>query len=217
MLLTARAFRLFLPIFIILMQSPLSYSTKGSAISPLQVLVRYGKDELLKKDESGSERRFLLLLAKAVLFPGNSAAEILSPTIASPFSASTVWDHGLELAFARADDVKLSISQPEILVAASWCFFVGSLLTLLLRRVHVLLMFGIALLCATLFAEGLMPTIQFTLCVAAVMLEMIYRTAQQRQVSQTDLHAATAPTMAESGNDAPNGGATTSDRKCKGD
>ena len=97
-----------------------------------------------------------------------------------------LWERSLELATARTSAYK-SFDHQELLAAGSWCVVFGCVLSLVLRRPHVLLLFGIAMLgaffalngtdaahhsppglmlTAPSAAIGLMPTVQFALCLA---------------------------------------------------
>ena len=61
------------------------------------------------------------------------------------------------------------IDHPEILMTASWCIIFGSIISTLLRRVHVILLFGIAMFGASMYTNSLQPTLQYASMVAATM------------------------------------------------
>ena len=178
-------FTLLLPLLFILTQSPLAFAPSGGAISPLQVIattLRENQDQPL-----GDSAKTAL---RAVLFPGNLLRAALSsaPVVADgpPLDTADLWERSLELATARTSAYK-SFDHQELLAAGSWCVVFGCVLSLVLRRPHVLLLFGIAMLgaffalngtdaahhsppglmlTAPSAAIGLMPTVQFALCLA---------------------------------------------------
>jgi hypothetical protein len=51
----------------------------------------------------------------------------------------------------------------------------GALLSLILRRTHILQLFGVSLLGATMFANGLLPTAQFVVCSLITGVDMVAR------------------------------------------
>mmetsp|Transcript_8123 Transcript_8123/g.23871 ORF Transcript_8123/g.23871 Transcript_8123/m.23871 type:complete len:192 (-) Transcript_8123:156-731(-) len=157
-------FTLLLPLLFILTQSPLAFAPSGGAISPLQVIattLRENQDQPL-----GDSAKTAL---RAVLFPGNLLRAALSsaPVVADgpPLDTADLWERSLELATARTSAYK-SFDHQELLAAGSWCVVFGCVLSLVLRRPHVLLLFGIAMLGAFFALNGLMPTVQFALCLA---------------------------------------------------
>jgi len=165
--------RMLTPVVFFLTQSPLAYSGTGGAISPLQVIAVFLKEEL--KGQHASDG--LMTVTRAFLFPGNlmRLALVSAPLNTSPgapeIDVMDVWDHGIELATQRTAAYN-SAKHYEILRAGSVCCIVGSLLSLVLFRVHLLLLFGLAMLGAFFGLNGLTPTIQYALCLSLPILEL---------------------------------------------
>jgi hypothetical protein len=159
--------RMLVPFVFFLTQSPLAYSNTGGAISPVQVIASYLKEELKGKPQADGVMKIL----RAAVFPGNllGAALVSAPfntTAGAPkIDVADLWERGIALATQRAAAYK-SAKHDELLLAGSFCCIFGALLSLVLFRVHVLLLFGVAMLGAFFGLNGFTPTLQYALCVA---------------------------------------------------
>jgi len=136
---------------------------------------------------------------RAFLFPGNllRVALVSAPLNTSPgapeIDVKDVWEHGIKLATQRTASYSSS-KHYEILRAGSVCCIVGSLLSLVLFRVHVLLLFGLAMLGSFFGLNGLTPTIQYALCLSLPILERTRSNsdAAAKAEAAKPLHAAEA-------------------------
>uniref|UniRef100_A0A7S0L5L5 Uncharacterized protein n=2 Tax=Coccolithus braarudii TaxID=221442 RepID=A0A7S0L5L5_9EUKA len=103
---------------------------------------------------------------KYLVFPGNL---LRSP---DPFAADhlSIFNGSLTLASERTESYD-SLKQAEVLLAACWCILFGVIASVVLRRVHILALFGYSLFGGFLFSNQLMPTTQFGLMVACALHE----------------------------------------------
>lgn len=203
-----KCFRLVVPVLFVVAQSPVGYSSSGSAISPLQVIAKFLKDEM--KGQRPSEN--LLKAMRLALFPGNliRAALVSAPlnfTKGAPsIDLSDMWARSLELATAKTASLQATQHHELLLAgtlpwqrratrssraharshgaapppdpaargfrAGSWSIVFGSVLSLVLFRVHVLLLFGLAMLGAFFGLNGCVPTLQYAICIGLPIREL---------------------------------------------
>eukprot|EP00962_Isochrysis_galbana_P036849 scaffold12812_cov138-Isochrysis_galbana.AAC.1 len=168
-----RLVRMLVPVVFFLTQSPLAYSSTGGAISPLQVIVSYLKEEMKGQPQSHG----LMKVTRAAVFPGNL---IRAALVSAPFNTTSgapkidvadLWERGIDLATQRTASYKAA-QHHELLLTGSFCCIIGALLSLALFRVHVLLLFGVAMLGSFFGLNGLTPTVQYALCIALPVWQM---------------------------------------------
>ncbi len=150
-------FRLLVPLAFLLANSPLTRTHTGAPIAPIP-LIANSIPPHADADTSANQR--LRLATTALLFPANLATFVAS---AKPFdpdgpelaavNLQQLWDTAIEKATARMASVD-GMAHPEILITGSWCLVFGSILSFLLRRVHVVQLFGLAMLGAYMFQNG---------------------------------------------------------------
>ena len=120
------AFTLLVPFITVVTQSPFCHTTTGAAVSPLQVLARYLKEEAKTGNAGDSYMQF----AKALLFPGNmiSQALVSAPIVSSGPALDTndIYSRGLDLSTSKTSSYK-ALKSPELLLAGSWCLLFGSI------------------------------------------------------------------------------------------
>eukprot|EP00965_Chrysotila_dentata_P257386 6212870-Pleurochrysis_carterae.AAC.2 len=169
------AARLLAPLIVLLAQSPFTHLPSGTAISPLQVMAKF----LASEAQKGRQRSKLLVdTCKSLLLPGNL---LRTP---DPFhaNATEVWHAGLELATRKMDSYQ-SIAHPEMLMGGAWCIVFGCVLSLLLRRVHLLQLFGFSLFGGSMYMNSLSPTIQFGFCLMCAIQQMHKQAEKRRQLA----------------------------------
>ena len=167
------AFTRRLAVFLVVVaQTPLTHDSAGTPISALQVLARQMNDELKKggKENNAHLRTAILTL----LFPGNYLKEAMAAPPDGGLNVTDVWERGLQIATKDTDGLK-QLQQPEMLLAGSWCLMFGSMLSLVLRRTHILQLFGVSLVGATIFANTLFPTVQFAVVALITGVDMVAR------------------------------------------
>eukprot|EP00967_Tisochrysis_lutea_P056348 scaffold71100_cov39-Tisochrysis_lutea.AAC.1 len=170
----AKLLRMLLPIGFLLMQSPLAYKAAGAPLVPLQVLARYVYEETAGKPQA----EHVAIGLRAVLFPGNVVraalcAAPLNRTEGAPsLDVKEVWERSIQLGTRNAYTLKSSTEQQQLLLVGCACSILGALLSLLLFRVHVLLLLGVTVLGVFFGLNGLTATVQYALCVMLPVYEM---------------------------------------------
>ena len=76
-----------------------------------------------------------------------------------------------------------------MLLVASWCLSVGVLLSLVLRRIHVVMLFGICLFAAVMWGHGSIPTTQYCICVLCALLEIHQATQRRHETTATAMNS----------------------------
>ena len=172
------AARLLAPLLVLLAQSPFAQTSLGAAVSPLQVLARY----VDKMTSAGEMERTSWLSAtlQLMLFPGNILrhADPLA-VLQNATARDEVWAQGIALAVERTESYA-ELAHPEVCLGACLCIVFFSCVSLLLRRVHLVQLFGYALFCSFLFTNSLFPTLQAAACLSCALSEMNAAAASQR-------------------------------------
>jgi len=131
--------------------------------------VRCALKEHVLKTAEGQQSNALISATKAAVFPGNYLTAVLE---GQPVDASDTYERGVELAASRLTRPLAKVANHEVLLAGSWCLTVGVLLSLVLRRVHVLMLFGICLFAGVMVSNQAMPTTQYGVCALCALVEI---------------------------------------------
>ena len=199
-------FNRFIFFSLMIFQSPVTHSSGGSPISPLQVVAKFFKQQQQLAKSPDQLPVYLTAVCRAMLFPGNlvrsvdwSSLDSLDSISAVDLNVTMVWEEAFELATKKTGWWK-SIKSPEILLAGSWSCLFGAVVTLVSGRMHFLSLMGVGMLGYAMYVNAMMPTLQFGLCVAIVLFGVAQR---PRDYPGPGTEPAAAAAAADAGKPAP--------------